>query len=279
MSQAAAAARATEIRARLESLAGHLEEIPALVREAWTAGDWETLGYGTWKAYVTGEFGTELLRLDRSVRKEWVRQLTGAGMSTREIAPVVNASDTTVMRDQGWAPPASNEAGRSASEPAPAAASDVVSPDCGLAGAACARCAELEVECVRLSERGAEQYNELERIHDSYKFAFEKAQADRATALARVRRLEADLAGARARISALEAEPRWRPPGADPIGGLFSFAFGGAIGGKGAVGPVYDDKTAKMLNLAIANDSEPEAVQAFMSARVTHRKANMEGRK
>lgn len=92
--------RADAIRSRLDSLAEHIEAIPALVTEAWENGDFGTLGYATWEEYVRGEYGTHLLRLERAIRREWVKQLTDKGMSSREIAPVVNTSHTQVQREQ-----------------------------------------------------------------------------------------------------------------------------------------------------------------------------------
>ena len=52
-----------------------------------------------------------------AVRREWVKELTDKRMSTREIAPVVNASDWTVREDRKKNDQdARNLAGRSTSE-------------------------------------------------------------------------------------------------------------------------------------------------------------------
>ena len=95
----AAKARAEAIRSGIDSIAAAFQEVPRLIIEAREAGDWRTLGYPSWQDYVTGEFGTSIIRLDRATRKGWAITLSQAGMSTREIAPVVNASFKTVARD------------------------------------------------------------------------------------------------------------------------------------------------------------------------------------
>ena len=95
----AARRRAGEIRARLESLTENLEQIPAMVQAAYEQQDWQALGYESWTDYVHAEYGTQILRLSAAVRREWSQRLSDGGMSTRAIAPVVNASFKTVARD------------------------------------------------------------------------------------------------------------------------------------------------------------------------------------
>ena len=91
----AAQMRADAIRQRIDNLA----EVPALIATAYQAEDWKTLGYESWEAYVSEEFGTSLLKLNTAMRKQWTRTLKDAGMSTREIAPVTNVSQATASRD------------------------------------------------------------------------------------------------------------------------------------------------------------------------------------
>jgi hypothetical protein len=91
----AARNRADAIRRGIDALA----DLPQLVIEAHQAEDWRTLGYGTWQDYIVGEYGTSLIRLDKAMRHAWARSLSDAGVSTREIAPVVNVSYKTVQRD------------------------------------------------------------------------------------------------------------------------------------------------------------------------------------
>lgn len=95
----AAQQRAEAIRRGIDATAAALADVPRLVIEAHRAEDWRTLGYGTWQDYVTGEFGTSLIKLDRATRQTWTHSLKGAGMSTREIAPVTNVGKTQVQRD------------------------------------------------------------------------------------------------------------------------------------------------------------------------------------
>jgi hypothetical protein len=90
---------ADEICTRLESIADNLEAIPALVVKAYQDGDWETLGYEDWETYVQRVYKTNLIRIDKATRKVWSRELTAAGMSSYEIAPVTGANHKTVQRD------------------------------------------------------------------------------------------------------------------------------------------------------------------------------------
>ena|SRR6266568_2275125 len=95
----AAKERADAIRSGIDATAAALQEVPRLVIEAYKADDWRTLGYESWQDYVSGEFGTSLLKLDKATRKTWTLSLKEAGMSTREIAPVTNVSQMQVSRD------------------------------------------------------------------------------------------------------------------------------------------------------------------------------------
>jgi hypothetical protein len=128
---AQAKSRAGKIRREFAAMTASSETIHRLVTEAWQAGDWQALGYPDWEHYVMGEFGTATLKLDRAVRQAWVRSLTDAGLSTREIAPVVNASHMTVERDirpeDDHA--VTNVTERSSSQPV--ASRSETCPDCG----------------------------------------------------------------------------------------------------------------------------------------------------
>src|SRR5437868_3217013 len=100
-STTAAKERAEAIRSGIDAIADALERVPRLIIEAREAGDWRTLGYASWDDYVKGEFGTSIIKLDKATRQTWAVTLSQAGMSTREIAPVVNVSYKTVQRDLG----------------------------------------------------------------------------------------------------------------------------------------------------------------------------------
>ena len=94
----AAARRLTErIRLTVDAINGQVEKLADLVRQAYEGRAWATLGYDSWQAYVEAEIPR--VRLDRVERRELVADLADAGMSTRAIAPVVGADQSTVTRD------------------------------------------------------------------------------------------------------------------------------------------------------------------------------------
>lgn len=90
-----AVARAERIRTGIESMASLQEDIAA----AYHRRDWTTLGYGTWDAYVSGEFGEQRLKLSRQQRQEIVASLRGEGLSTRAIGTALGVGQQTVVRD------------------------------------------------------------------------------------------------------------------------------------------------------------------------------------
>jgi hypothetical protein len=97
--QAAANARANTIRQGLKDLHGTLTRLMEAAAEAWAERDWEALGYGSWQAYVDGEFTTKL-RLTADQRRQMVNYLHGdAAMSERAIAVLLGVSQPTVHRD------------------------------------------------------------------------------------------------------------------------------------------------------------------------------------
>lgn len=70
-----------------------------LIREAYTSRTWAVLGYDTWDAYCTAEFGKTRLKLPREERQEVVESLRGSGLSLRAIASATGISPATAMRD------------------------------------------------------------------------------------------------------------------------------------------------------------------------------------
>lgn len=70
-----------------------------MIREAIEKRDDLALGYRSPGEYVADRFGGALTRLGVKVRREVVRELTAAGMSTRAIGPVVGVSNKTVSID------------------------------------------------------------------------------------------------------------------------------------------------------------------------------------
>lgn len=70
-----------------------------LIQEAYTSRAWAALGYDTWDAYCTTEFGTARLRLPREERQEVVASLRENGLSVRAIASATGVNKETVSRD------------------------------------------------------------------------------------------------------------------------------------------------------------------------------------
>lgn len=104
--------RLTErIKTLLGSVTAQIDKLTAMVTTARSTNVHAALGYRSWSEYVVAEFGDAPLRLDREHRKQLVAALSGEGMSTRAIAPVVGASEGTVRNDleagaQDYAPDA-----------------------------------------------------------------------------------------------------------------------------------------------------------------------------
>ena len=94
--------RADRIRRGLKSW----HELQNAITEAYRVRDWETLGYPTWDAYVTGEFGDLLPQFKSGdERREIVTSLSEAGMPTRAIASATATSKGTVgPRPEGRCP-------------------------------------------------------------------------------------------------------------------------------------------------------------------------------
>lgn len=98
--RAAAERRAERIRLRLDSIADSYTAVMPMIREAIEKRDDVALGYRSVSEYVSDRFGGALTRLGVEVRREVVRELTEAGMSSRSIAPIVGVSDRMVRKDQ-----------------------------------------------------------------------------------------------------------------------------------------------------------------------------------
>jgi hypothetical protein len=91
--------RALKISLRLDSIADNFEAVMPMIREALELGDHLALGYRSPGEYLSTRFGNALERLPLVMRREAVRELTAAGLSTRAIAPVVGVSHMTAARD------------------------------------------------------------------------------------------------------------------------------------------------------------------------------------
>lgn len=80
-----------------------------LIQEAYVTRTWAVLGYDSWDAYCSEEFGASRLRLPREERQEVVASLRESGLSTRAIASATGVSEGSVRNDlkagaQNYAP-------------------------------------------------------------------------------------------------------------------------------------------------------------------------------
>lgn len=95
----AAEMRASFICSDLDHAADTFETAMGRMRAAIRDRDDLALGYRSPGDYLSDRFGGRLARLGVDLRREVVRELTEAGLSTRAIAPVVGTSFKTVARD------------------------------------------------------------------------------------------------------------------------------------------------------------------------------------
>lgn len=97
------------IRLTASTIRERWDRLVQLVEQAKAGEVADVLGYASWTAYLSDVLGGQM-RLAGPERAEWVGYLTGQGMSTRAIAPIVGASPKTVARDAERAREASPEA-------------------------------------------------------------------------------------------------------------------------------------------------------------------------
>jgi hypothetical protein len=84
---------------RLDSMADNWTGALPLIREAIEREAFRPLGYASHGAYVADRFGDSLSKLGVELRREIVRELTDAGLSTRAIAPVFGITRQMVSKD------------------------------------------------------------------------------------------------------------------------------------------------------------------------------------
>lgn len=89
----------TRIALKLDAMADTYAGVMPLIREAIERQAYSALGYRSVGEYVADRFGGSLAKLGMEIRREVVRELTEAGMSTRAIAPVVGVSKSQVAAD------------------------------------------------------------------------------------------------------------------------------------------------------------------------------------
>lgn len=89
-----------QIKFTIESIDNGLFKLRNLLEEAQQSNVWQMLGFSSWTAYLASLFEGRPMRLPRDQRQELVGYLSGEGMSTRAIAPIVAADHATVSRDR-----------------------------------------------------------------------------------------------------------------------------------------------------------------------------------
>lgn len=87
------------IRLIVGTVRDSIEKLQDKVHDAKAGHIHIALGFSSWTAYLADVFGDQPLVLEKDERRELVEFLSGEGMSTRAIAPVVGASKDTVHRD------------------------------------------------------------------------------------------------------------------------------------------------------------------------------------
>ena len=97
---AAADRRAMKISLRLDTIAENYQAVMPMIRQSIELRDDMALGYRSPGDYIADRFGQALSALGVELRREVVKELTEAGLSTRAIAPVVGVSNFTVHADQ-----------------------------------------------------------------------------------------------------------------------------------------------------------------------------------
>lgn len=96
---------------KLDSMADTWLGALPLIRESIERNVFQVLGYASHGAYVSDRFGDSLAKLGVDMRREVVRELSDAGLSTRAIAPVFGVNNATVHRDLGRVASATPEPG------------------------------------------------------------------------------------------------------------------------------------------------------------------------
>lgn len=89
----------TQIVVKLDAIADNYQSVMPLIRDAITRQAHAALGYLSPGAYVADRFGSALSRLGAELRRQVVRELSEAGLSTRAIAPVIGVGRETVRRE------------------------------------------------------------------------------------------------------------------------------------------------------------------------------------
>ena len=89
-----------DARARIDRIAAHVAASAQDIIDAHANRDWIALGYESWNELCEAEFRGAVIGLPREQRREVVREMTEAGMSTRAIGGALGVSQPTVWRDR-----------------------------------------------------------------------------------------------------------------------------------------------------------------------------------
>ena len=95
-----AASTYADARARIDRIAAHVAASAQDIIDAHANRDWIALGYDSWNELCEAEFRGAVIGLPRAERREAVRQMSEAGMSTRAIGGALGVGVATVSRDR-----------------------------------------------------------------------------------------------------------------------------------------------------------------------------------
>ena len=95
-----AASTYADARARIDRIAAHVAASAQDIIDAHANRDWIALGYESWNELCEAEFRGAVIGLPRAERREAVRQMSEAGMSTRAIGGALGVGVATVSRDR-----------------------------------------------------------------------------------------------------------------------------------------------------------------------------------
>lgn len=94
-----------QIAYRIDSITENYEVVMSLMRDALARNAHAALGYASPGAYIADRFGQSLQTLGVALRREFVHELSDAGLSTRAIAPVFGVTHKTIVKDRQVVPP------------------------------------------------------------------------------------------------------------------------------------------------------------------------------
>jgi hypothetical protein len=167
-----------QIKFTVESIDNGLFKLRNLLEEAQGSNVWQILGFSSWTAYLASLFEGRPVRLAREDRQELVGYLSGEGMSSRAIAPIVGASVSTVKTDMQVANLGQldrSSAGPALTEALTAPVDDAPRPVTGLDGKTYSRPvppSAKEIEAQRVAAQAAREQAEAARAEQQEWNAF-----------------------------------------------------------------------------------------------------------